>query len=111
MSKVIDLVGYRYATKAKSSPEGQRFDAVRYIVGAMFEHDRTSDAMTSTIKWTDVRYLLPETSTKWYAVLLEHVGGLKTLGGSQFVNGEWLQVRKDGFSQVTYWAEMPEELP
>jgi hypothetical protein len=65
----------------------------------------------TTIQWMSISDRLPPGNTKgWFVVLLETIGSLRTIGSSQYINGDWLQIR-EGLVQVTHWAEMPEELP
>jgi hypothetical protein len=89
MGSIIDLIGYRYAKS----------------VGA-----HKLPKKTTTLEWVSIEQRLPEPSRRWFAVVLEHVGGMKTISGSQFISGEWAHCR-DVFSRVTHWAELPKELP
>lgn len=101
-SKVVDLLGYKYAKKASDS---HTFDALKYLFA------KQRQKKTTAIEWTSVSDRLPRGDTKgWFVVLLETVGTLRTIGSSQFINGEWLQIR-EGLVLVTHWAEMPKELP
>jgi len=73
--------------------------------------DRVADASNVIIQWISVSDRLPPGNTKgWFVVLLDHLGCLKTIGSSQYINGDWLQIR-EGLVAVTHWAEMPKELP
>jgi hypothetical protein len=102
-SKVVDLLGYKYAKKANSS---HSYDALMYNLFI-----KQPQKKTTVIEWTNVSNRLPRgNSNQWFVVLLEAVGGLRTIGSSQFINGEWLQIR-EGLVLVTHWAEMPKELP
>lgn len=101
-SKVIDLLGYKYAKKANVL---HAYDALHYLF-AKKKQDRTT-----VIEWTSATERLPRgDTTQWFVVLLECVGSLRTIESSQFINGEWLQIR-EGLVLVTHWAEMPKELP
>ena len=101
-SKVVDLLGYKYAKKANDS---HARDALKYLFA------KKAQKKSTVIEWTSVTDRLPRGDTKgWFVVLLEVVGGLRTIGSSQFINGEWLQIR-EGLVLVTHWAEMPKELP
>ena len=104
MSKVVDLLGYKYAKSGMKQDE-HTFDALKYLFAKQMQKK------TTVIEWTSVTDRLPESgSRKWFVVLLKHVGGLKIIKSSEFFCGEWLQ-KNDAFSIVTHWAEMPEELP
>jgi hypothetical protein len=101
-SKVVDLLGYKYAKKASDS---HALDALKYLF------TKPPQKKATKIEWTSVSDRLPRGDSKgWFVVLLETVGTLRTIGSSQFINGEWLQIR-EGLVLVTHWAEMPEELP
>lgn len=101
-SKVVDLLGYKYAKKASDS---HARDALKYLFA------KQAQKKTTVVEWTSVTDRLPRGDTKgWFVVLLEAVGSLRTIGSSQFINGEWLQIR-EGLVHVTHWAEMPKELP
>lgn len=102
MSNVIDLTGYRYAKKAKKQ-DSHSYDALMYTLGK-------SAKKTTTLEWISIEERLPEPSRRWFAVVLEHVGGMKSISGSQCINGLWPHC-KDIFSRVTHWAELPKELP
>jgi hypothetical protein len=99
MSKVIDLVGYRYAKRAKE--DSHTLDALKYLFAKQMQKKST------VIEWTSVTDRLPETSKRWFVVLIDNLGSYRSIGSSQFVYGEWLHVR-DGLASVTHWAEMPE---
>ena len=102
-SKVVDLLGYKYAKKRNSS---HSYDALMYSLPI-----KQPQKKATKIEWTSVSDRLPRGDTKgWFVVLLETVGSLRTIGSSQFINGEWLQIR-EGLVLVTHWAEMPKELP
>jgi hypothetical protein len=104
MSKVVDLLGYKYAKSAMKQDE-HTFDALKYLFAKQMQKN------TTVIEWTSVNDRLPESaSRKWFVVLIDNLGSFRTIGSSQFVYGEWLHVR-EGFVSVTHWAEMPEELP
>lgn len=104
MSKVVDLLGYKYAKRAMKQDE-HTFDALKYLFAKQMQKK------TTVIEWTSVSERLPESgSGKWFFVLIDNLGSFRTIGSSQFVCGEWLQV-PEGFVSVTHWAEMPEELP
>jgi hypothetical protein len=107
MGTIIDLTGYRYAKKAKKQ-DSHTYDALMYTLGK--EAQRRLAKRTSTLEWVSIEDRLPEPSNRWFAVVLEHVGGMKTISGSQCVGGDWAHCR-DVFSRVTHWAELPEELP
>lgn len=101
-SKVVDLLDYKYAKKENRS---HSYDALKYLF------PKQAQKKTTVIEWTSVADRLPRGDTKgWFVVLLEVVGSLRTIDSSQFINGEWLQIR-EGLVHVTHWAEMPKELP
>ena len=101
-SKVVDLLAYKYGKKASDSHVR---DALKYLFA------KQRQKKTTAIEWTSVSDRLPRGDSKgWFVVLLETVGTLRTIGSSQFINGEWLQIR-EGLVLVTHWAEMPKELP
>ena len=103
MSKVVDLVGYRYAKRVQNDPH--TLDALKYLFAKQMQKK------TTVLEWVSVAERLPESgSRKWFVVLIDNLGSYRSIGSSQFVHGEWLQVR-EGFVSVTHWAEMPEELP
>lgn len=102
-SKVVDLLGYKYAKKGNSS---HSYDALMYSLFI-----KRPQKKATKIEWTSVSDRLPSGNSKqWYVVVLDFIGSLRTIGSSQFINGEWLQIR-EGLVHVTHWAEMPEELP
>lgn len=105
-SKVIDLLGYKYAKKANRVREDSHVvDALRYLL------TKQSQKRTTNIEWISVANRLPSGNiNQWYVVVLDFIGSIRTIGSSQYINGEWLQIR-EGLVCVTHWAEMPEELP
>ena len=105
-SKVVDLLGYKYAKKAiDKTKDCHAYDAF------MYQWFKSAKKHTTKIEWTSVSDRLPSGNSKqWYVVVLDFIGSIRTIGSSQFINGEWLQIR-EGLVHVTHWAEMPEELP
>lgn len=102
-SKVVDLLGYKYAKKENSS---HSYDALMYSLPI-----KQPQKKATKIEWTSVSDRLPSGNSKqWYVVVLDFIGSIRTIGSSQFINGEWLQIR-EGLVLVTHWAEMPKELP
>ena len=102
-SKVVDLLGYKYAKRGNSS---HSYDALMYSLFI-----KQPQKKTTKIEWTSVSDRLPSGNSKqWYVVVLDFIGSIRTIGSSQFINGEWLQIR-EGLVLVTHWAEMPKELP
>lgn len=102
------LAGYCQALeimKAGKASDSHAHDALKYLFA------KPPQKKVTKIEWTSVSDRLPRGDTKgWFVVLLETVGSLQTIGSSQFINGEWLQIR-EGLVHVTHWAEMPEDLP
>lgn len=112
--KVVDLLGYKYAKKAiDKTKDCHAYDAFMY---QWFKSEQQKRLMlakknTTKIEWTSVSDRLPSGDSKqWYVVVCDFIGSLRTIGSSQFINGEWLQIR-EGLVLVTHWADMPEELP
>ena len=104
-SKVVDLLGYKYAKANRVREDSHNLDALKYLFA------KQSQKKATKIEWTSVANRLPSGNSKqWYVVVLDFIGSIRTIGSSQFINGEWLQIR-EGFVHVTHWAEMPEELP
>jgi len=103
MSKVVDLLGYKYAKRAMKQDE-HSYDALMYLFPKQIQKK------TTVIEWVSVADRLPESeSRKWFVVLIDNLGSFCTIGSSQFGYGEWLQ--RPELSVITHWAEMPEELP
>jgi len=102
-SKVVDLLDYKYAKKGNSS---HSYDSLMYSLFI-----KRPQKKVTKIEWTSVSDRLPNGNSKqWYVVVLDFIGSIRTIGSSQYINGEWLQIR-EGLVHVTHWAEMPEELP
>lgn len=100
-SKVVDLIEYKHA----KSQDSHVNDALKYLFATKKQNKAT------VIEWTSAAERLPRgDTTQWFVVLLEAVGSLRTISSSQFINGEWLQIR-EGLVLVTHWAVMPKELP
>jgi len=108
MGSIIDLTGYRYARKTKKQ-DSHIYDALMLYALEKGAQKRLTKK-TTTLEWVSIEERLPEPSNRWFAVVLEHVGGMKSISGSQFISGEWAHCR-DVFSRVTHWAELPKELP
>lgn len=105
-SKVIDLNDHRHQ-KRFAKERGYKLDALKELAVTLLQKEQKP----TELRWIDINERVPESSRRWFVVLLEHIGGLKTIESSQFINGEWLQFHKNGFSIITHWAEMPKELP
>jgi hypothetical protein len=102
-SKVVDLLGYKYAKSGMKQDE-RTFDALKYLFAKQMQKK------TTVIEWTSVNDRLPEGEIRLFAIVVQCIGNLKPyLSSSNFIHGEWTHC--NSAETVTYWAELPEELP
>lgn len=92
--------------------QSEAFESVKdFLAGYQAAKDQVADVSKVMLQWISVSDRLPPDTTKdWFVVLLDNMGCLKTIGSSQYIYGDWLQIR-EGLVLVTHWAEMPKELP
>ena len=81
-SKVVDLLGYKYAKKANRVREdSHNLDALKYLFA------KQSQKKTTKIEWTSVTDRLPSGDSKqWYVVVLDFIGSIRY---RQFAVYQW----------------------